>query len=361
MPSLTFPFFLALALRLAASLQWGVLIYRVRQRPEHTNAPSLMFQAYALSVIGYLLNLLAYLFAAPLIVTYGFIALAFASGPLFWLCAKSFFEDSFRPRAYHAVLVLLSVALAFLTHSFLPTSALFYRALEGAPLARTTIAILFPQIITLFFVGLSIWEVQKGKSEDLVETRLQYRRLFIWAAAITIVIVDIGEYATKFSLPGLNYCMALVFLWILAVGYIITQNIQHPTSSLLARKIIQPEIPQAPLSSEAQQMLTRLMEEDKVYLRPDMNLENLARLIKLPEYRVRRHINQVLGHQNFSQFLNHYRVREAKRILRDPQTKSIPIYNLAMDLGYGSVISFQRAFRESVGMAPTEFKESAQS
>jgi hypothetical protein len=38
----------------------------------------------------------------------------------------------------------------------------------------------------------------------------------------------------------------------------------------------------------------------------------------LPEYRLRRLINQGLGHGNFNAFVNHYRIEDAKTTLADP-------------------------------------------
>ena len=109
---------------------------------------------------------------------------------------------------------------------------------------------------------------------------------------------------------------------------------------------------------EAREKLTALMEREKVFTRPGMCLNELARLLGMPEYRVRRHINQNLGYQNFHQFLNFYRVREARRVLASPGGAEVPVYNLAMDLGFGGVSSFHRVFKNETGMTPAQYRES---
>ena len=60
---------------------------------------------------------------------------------------------------------------------------------------------------------------------------------------------------------------------------------------------------------------------------------------------------------NFNAFLNELRTEEACRILADPANERVPIFNLALDLGYGSVGPFNRAFRAKTGQTPTEYRQ----
>ena len=60
--------------------------------------------------------------------------------------------------------------------------------------------------------------------------------------------------------------------------------------------------------------------------------------------------------ENFNQYVNQFRIEEAKRLLREDKDRSLQIYNLAIDLGYTSANSFNRVFKEAVGLTPTEFR-----
>ena len=71
------------------------------------------------------------------------------------------------------------------------------------------------------------------------------------------------------------------------------------------------------------------------------------------EYRVRKVINGRMGYRNFSQFLNHYRVAEAARRLVEPETRRLPI---AIDVGYASLAPFNKAFKATYGVTPTEYR-----
>ena len=78
-----------------------------------------------------------------------------------------------------------------------------------------------------------------------------------------------------------------------------------------------------------------------------------------PEHRVRRLINGRLGYRNFTAFLNSYRIPEAQAILADPEQVRLPILTIALDLGYGSLGPFNRAFKAASGLTPTEFRQQA--
>jgi AraC-like DNA-binding protein len=98
------------------------------------------------------------------------------------------------------------------------------------------------------------------------------------------------------------------------------------------------------------------MENEQVYRREGLTIRSLAAQLDIPEYRLRRVINQQLGYRNFNTFVNHFRIEEACRILADPAHERLPILNLALDLGFGSLGPFNRAFRARIGQTPTEYR-----
>jgi AraC-like DNA-binding protein len=95
---------------------------------------------------------------------------------------------------------------------------------------------------------------------------------------------------------------------------------------------------------------------EKIYRQEGLTIAGLARTLDLPEYRLRKVINQQLGYRNFNAFLNDFRIEDACRVLADPAQERLPILNLALDLGYGSPGPFNRAFRAKTGYTPTEYR-----
>ena len=85
----------------------------------------------------------------------------------------------------------------------------------------------------------------------------------------------------------------------------------------------------------------------------------LAQELAAPEHRLRRLINQRLGHRNFADFLNAHRIEAAKGLLVDPEQAQTTVAAIAFGLGYGSLGPFNRAFRAATGLTPTEWRRHA--
>jgi len=79
-------------------------------------------------------------------------------------------------------------------------------------------------------------------------------------------------------------------------------------------------------------------------------------LVGAPEYRLRKIIHEQLGYQNFNAFLHEYRIRDACQQLRDPKMQRIPILTIALSIGYQSINTFNRGFREILGMTPSAYR-----
>jgi AraC-like DNA-binding protein len=102
--------------------------------------------------------------------------------------------------------------------------------------------------------------------------------------------------------------------------------------------------------------LMRLMGEERVYRQENITIGALAGRLKIPEYRLRRLINQRLGYRNFNVFLNNHRIEEAKAALADPAQAEVPVITIAMDAGFQSLGPFNRAFKAVTGVTPTEYR-----
>jgi AraC-like DNA-binding protein len=96
---------------------------------------------------------------------------------------------------------------------------------------------------------------------------------------------------------------------------------------------------------------------DGVYRQTGLTIRELADQLGHPEHRLRRLINGHLGFRNFSAFLNSYRLPEAKERLGDAKQVRIPVLTIALDLGYGSLGPFNRAFKADTGLTPTQYRQ----
>lgn len=104
--------------------------------------------------------------------------------------------------------------------------------------------------------------------------------------------------------------------------------------------------------------LCRLMEQERIYTDPQLNRESLAQRVGTNKSYLTTIISECAGGKNLSQFINHYRIQEAVRILSDREHIDYPLKQLCTDLGFGSVSTFYKLFQEGVGMSPSAYRKS---
>ena len=99
--------------------------------------------------------------------------------------------------------------------------------------------------------------------------------------------------------------------------------------------------------------LAAAMTDERLYRREGLTLAMLAETLGVGEDALRGLINQELGYRNFNDFLHHYRLQEAAPRLVN---EDLPILTIALDCGYGSIGPFNRAFKQRLGMTPSEYR-----
>jgi AraC-like DNA-binding protein len=104
--------------------------------------------------------------------------------------------------------------------------------------------------------------------------------------------------------------------------------------------------------------LRRVMDEAKPHMEATLRLDDLAALVGLHPHQLSQVINQRFG-QNFNDFLNRYRVDEAKRLLSDPGRVGDSLLSLAFEAGFNNKTSFNEAFKKHAGVTPSQFRASA--
>lgn len=102
--------------------------------------------------------------------------------------------------------------------------------------------------------------------------------------------------------------------------------------------------------------LLHCMETDKPYTDGDLNLQKLARQLSIPPQHLSQIINERLN-QSFVDFINTYRVEEAKRRLVDPAKKHFSLLAIAEEVGFNSKSSFNLVFKKHTNMTPSEFRK----
>jgi AraC-like DNA-binding protein len=101
--------------------------------------------------------------------------------------------------------------------------------------------------------------------------------------------------------------------------------------------------------------LLRHMLQRKPFLEPDLTLDQLAAQLDLRPRTLSQVINERLN-QNFFDFINRYRIDEAKNLLSHPVDKKITVLEVLYEVGFNSKSSFNTLFKKYTGLTPSEFK-----
>jgi AraC-like DNA-binding protein len=108
--------------------------------------------------------------------------------------------------------------------------------------------------------------------------------------------------------------------------------------------------------TEYVEKLKALMNTEKIFLKNDLKIGDVAEKIDLPVYYVSQVINEKLG-KNFYDFINEYRVDEVKKRFADTKYDYMTILAIGFDSGFNSKTAFYSAFKRNTGVIPSEFKK----
>ncbi len=101
--------------------------------------------------------------------------------------------------------------------------------------------------------------------------------------------------------------------------------------------------------------LEQVMESEKLYLDPDLDLSTLAARVGAARNQLSYVINQNFG-RNFYDFVNEYRVREVLRLMEDGARVDDKMLTLAFDAGFNSKPTFNAVFKKITGHTPSDYR-----
>jgi AraC-like DNA-binding protein len=131
------------------------------------------------------------------------------------------------------------------------------------------------------------------------------------------------------------------------------------SSSLVSDRASLPKYAKSGLNShqieDYKRKLVRLMEEERVYLDSDLTLPKLALMVDCSVNHLSQAVNSGFK-MSFFDFLNSYRVREAKSMLIHQDSLSQSILDVSFAVGFNSNSAFYAAFKNATGQTPAQFR-----
>lgn len=104
--------------------------------------------------------------------------------------------------------------------------------------------------------------------------------------------------------------------------------------------------------------LEELMAAERPHLNPRLTLAELARLLDVPPHQLSRQLNEEFG-KSFFDFVNGYRVSAFQEAIAAGAHRERTLLSLALEAGFNSKTSFNRAFKKHVGLTPRQYLQQA--
>ena len=187
----------------------------------------------------------------------------------------------------------------------------------------------------------------------------------IWTALISITVIHhvFHMFSMVFCTDGLFLSLSV---FVILIGYFgLKQNVIFTNENVIVTdntSRIQPKYSGSRLNeSEEKQYAEKLisyMELLKPYLNTDLTLPQLAVELGISSHLLSQVINEHFK-LNFFDFVNQYRVEAFKQRIVNPKYENFSLLGIAFECGFNSKSAFNRIFKKSTGLTPSQFKATA--
>jgi AraC-like DNA-binding protein len=313
----------------------ALTVLRTRERTHRTRSVAWL----AASLAAFLLTSIpgaARIFGAFI---YPLTALCSTHPVWFWICTRLLFSDRATLRTSDVICLGAMGVAGVLYQSHVALGIAF-------PLAGLAFACLAP--LTVYF----------GMAGDLDLRRRQLRQWFVPLVSLYLAAVVITQAIVMFqgrSTPTPLVLLNLVVIDLAAVA-VLSTLVQLRVVNWIAAVDTPPAVALSRLEQSVLDRLNRRFVPERLYAREALTIAELASLLDTQEHVLRRVVNHGLGFRNFNDFLHTHRLKEAADRLGDAQGRRIPVLTIALEVGYGSIGPFNRAFKERFGVTPTQYR-----
>ena len=221
------------------------------------------------------------------------------------------------------------------------------------------VIILFGSVLIFIYLHLAFYVFSSGrvlyhlnkKFRGVVKTKSQ-KAIFDWLHAVIIGFIliwisyflNIIEDTVPYVTGPIVYSIAIYFLSFKAF--------------LLKVTDIDGDVFKLNDKSELFNQISKLVLDEKLYLEADVSLSSISRLIGKTTQTTSEVINQY-AKRNFNDFINYYRIQEAKKLLLDAKSKHFTISSIAFDTGFSSLSSFNSAFKKFESTTPSSYRKTS--
>ncbi len=221
------------------------------------------------------------------------------------------------------------------------------------------------QIFHYAFNGIKLANKHNERIEDYYSNT--EGRTLDWVRTINIVVLLIALSSTTFTFIGRGYFSqneelliipsAIFSTLIFIIGFKGNQHVKSASEfendfdDFISGNI------KVDQTEFLKYKLLQLFENDKIYRHPDLKITHISEKLNTNRTYISKLINDEMN-VNFNEFVNKYRINEAKILMKSENGKITTLEMIAEESGFGSVNSFTRVFKSVTGVTPGKYRDS---
>lgn len=212
---------------------------------------------------------------------------------------------------------------------------------------------LLPILAMLYVMVDYLLQLRNYQSRQVKASLVQNFKLFgLFGVFMAFSVLWFAEVFLQLKIFPVTEAFLLLFLFALGyLGYFQSSIFDEPK---LANAKLQEELFAGYDDKKGLAKLHCLFDEEKIYLRSRLSLEDLAEELKLPVRYVSHLINKYYQ-TNFNAYVNVYRIKEVRRKLGDPKEKHKTLLAIALECGFNSKSTFNQVFKQQTGETPSGY------
>ena len=262
-----------------------------------------------------------------------------AIAPLFWIYLNTFLKKDYRFAWLKDGIHLLPSILILLLSPFLNSH--FWLKQNGYTFSLIFMGAYLPFCILFLYKNFS--SINKTQKNWLLSITTGVS--LVWAAYFSNYLLGIVSYITA---PVIfSFVMYYMSYLGLKQNNVLLQEIKYKNSVFSIEEIEQ-------CFAKLQQLMVR----ENLYRDTMLTLPKLAKHMLISSNLLSQAINEK-AKQNFPDFINSYRINEAKKILSSPDSANQKISSIAFDTGFNTLSAFNNAFKKFTSITPSEYRKSS--
>jgi AraC-like DNA-binding protein len=177
---------------------------------------------------------------------------------------------------------------------------------------------------------------------------------FIVLLSMTVSAMQYYGRPLLFEL-GLMVLMASLLVFVSSILFRVLEDPRLFQLEVKPDKYSSSSLSQIQKQEIAKKVLSAL-EQHKLHLNPQTTIADLSEQIQVPARQVSQVINERFN-QNFFEFINTQRIREAQKIIESSPDPKLTILEVMYQVGFNSKSSFNTQFKKITGLTPSEFRK----